>query len=94
MGAGKIQGKISEYCDRNDFPYNKLAVGSRSGWGDCLVVVCGVTYYFEVKYGKDKESPLQEMVRGRLNRHYRIAFVIRNIEEFYDIMSRIRGQNG
>lgn len=89
MGAGGIQSDIASHCDRKGWPYNKLISCSRSGWPDCIVVIKGVTYYLEVKFGKDTVKSLQQLTRERLNEHYEISFVIRSFKDFLEIVERI-----
>jgi len=90
MNASQIQSKICEYCRVNAIPYNNLVKMSVSGWPDVMIVVYGITYFFEIKYGKDKLSELQKYRIAQLNNHSKIAFVITSFPEFKKILSVLK----
>ena len=90
MLAKDVQGKISKFCLKRKIPYNKTIAMSKAGWPDCMVVIAGITYYFEVKVGKDALSALQIHVIKHLNTHRKIAFVIANFNEFKTIYKELK----
>ena len=83
--AQKIQGRIKEFCDRHGHPYNKTVAMSVKGWPDVMVVIDGITYYFEVKAPGDKLSPVQKNVHRKLNSKLKICFVVESYDKFLDI---------
>lgn len=89
MKAVDVQKKISQWAMKNGYQYNKLISMSKSGWPDCMVVIDGTTYFFEVKVGDDKQSPLQKHKIEMLNKDSKIAYVIKNYKEFLDIVSKL-----
>ena len=89
MNASKIQSKICEHCRLNQIPYNNLVKMSVSGWPDIMIVVYGITYFFEVKYGYDKLSEIQKYRIAQLNNHKEIAFTIKSYPEFLNILSTL-----
>jgi len=94
MTSSNIQAKISEWADRNGFLYNKIVSAARSGWPDCILIIHGITYYFEVKFKSDKLRPLQKRKIQKMNKHDTIAFVIYNFRDFLNIVERIlNGKN-
>lgn len=90
MNASKIQSKICEYCRRNAIPYNNLIKMSVSGWPDLMIVWRSTTYFFEVKYGNDRLSKLQEYRINELNKVGTIAFVIKSFKDFENILNSIK----
>ena len=91
MSASKIQAKIAKFCRMNGYYYNKIITASRSGVPDCFVIIDGVTYFFEIKYGRDKLSKLQEVTIDKLNVDKSIAYVVKSYEEFIDAVTAITG---
>ena len=89
MNASKIQTQISKFCAINHVEYNNLMGMSKNGWPDVMIVLNGVTYYFEVKYGKDTLKPLQIYVIGKLNRIKKIAFIIKSFDEFKEVYYKL-----
>ena len=83
--AKDIQKKISAFCLKENIYYNKSIRMSKSGFPDIIIVLNSITYYFEVKAGKDKLSELQVQTINKLNRDKKIAFVIGSFNEFKTI---------
>jgi len=84
MNSQQIQGKIKEFCTKNNLFYSRLEKAGR-GRPDVMIVVRGITYYFEVKSGKDVLRPAQKIVRNILNKDMEICFTVWSFEEFYEI---------
>ena len=89
MNASYIQGRICKFCKKNKIPYNNLIKMSESGWPDVMIVVNSLTYYFEVKFGRDKLSELQKYRIQQLNRDRKIAFVVKSYEDFAEIYKKL-----
>lgn len=89
MTAPQIQSAIAAWCEKRKIYQNKTISCSRNGIPDVFVVVRGITYWFEVKFGKDKLSPIQKLTIDKLNEHQRIAFEIKSFDEFLKIMEEI-----
>ncbi len=89
MNASQLQAKISRWALDHGYEYNKLISMSKGGWPDCLIVINGITYYFEIKIGKDRLSPLQKMRIKTLNKDREIAYLIKNWQDFIDIAERL-----
>jgi len=88
MKASDVQGRISKYCSKNKIYYNKTIGMSKAGFPDVIVVRDSKSFYFEVKVGADKLSPLQIYTIKQLNKKKEIAFVITSFEDFEKIMER------
>jgi len=85
MNASKIQSQISKFCAERNVLYNNLVTMSKAGWPDVMIVSNGITYYFEIKYGKDTLKPLQKYIIDKLNKHSKIAFIAKTFQEFKQI---------
>ena len=89
MSAGDVQSKLSAFCAEQGVYYNKIITSSKRGIPDVMIVVNGVTYWFEVKYGKDRLSAKQEEVIDKLNEHKEIAFVVKDFVDFITIYKEL-----
>jgi len=89
MNASKIQSNICAFCKKRHIPYNNLIKMSQSGWPDVMIVYNGTTYFFEVKYGRDKLSPIQEYRIKELNKDKKIAFVVKSYKEFLELFEQL-----
>jgi len=85
LKAGNISSAICRFCKEKAIPYNNLITMSVSGWPDTMIVKNGITYYFEIKYGKDRLSALQEYRIKQLNKDRKIAFIVKSFPEFKKI---------
>ena len=87
MNASQIQGKICRFCKQQGVYYNKIISASHNGIPDVMIVIAGITYWFEVKAKdtKDRLRPEQEAVISKLNESKKIAYIIRTYEDFLDI---------
>lgn len=56
---------------------------------DCLVIINGVTYFFEVKIGGDRLSKLQKVTIDEINKDRELAFVVKSYDEFIDAVKKI-----
>ncbi len=87
--ATEIQSKISAYCLKKGIPYNKTINMSKSFYPDCLIVINSITYWFEVKAGKDRLSKGQTKIIEDLNIEKEVAFVIESFKQFLDIIKTL-----
>lgn len=89
MKASDLSGKIKVHAESRGHLYFKHIATYPKGHPDCTVVMFSDTYYFEIKVGKDTESPHQRLKRLQLNNTNLVSFIVRTFDEFLEIFQEL-----